>query len=127
MLYPSLPPSPAQSVVQIETVGEFGVFLIMFVVGLEFSPDKLQRVRDLSLCPPGDSQPPLHCSLPPPLCQVWRVSVYGGNALLLVNVVTGVFLGWVLGMDVKQSVFVASCLSLSSTPLVVRYLEAESE
>ena len=46
---------------------------------------------------------------------------------MLVNVVTGVFLGWVLGMDVKQSVFVASCLSLSSTPLVVRYLEAESE
>lgn len=41
-----LPSSPTagQSVVQVETLGEFGVFLIMFVVGLEFSPDKLQRV-----------------------------------------------------------------------------------
>ena len=43
-----LPPSSTalpQSVVQVETMGEFGVFLIMFVVGLEFSPEKLQKVR----------------------------------------------------------------------------------
>ena len=55
------------------------------------------------------------------------MSVYGGNTLLVVNVVIGVVLGWGLGMDVKQGAFVASCLSLSSTPLVVRYLDAESE
>lgn len=55
------------------------------------------------------------------------MSVYGGNTLLLVNVVLGALLGWVLGMDIKQGAFVATCLSLSSTPLVVRYLEAESE
>ena len=61
------------------------------------------------------------------MCQVWRVSVYGGNTLLVVNAVIGVVLGWGLGMDVKQGAFVASCLSLSSTPLVVRYLDAESE
>ena len=32
------------SVVQVETIGEFGVFFIVFAVGLEFSPDKLNKV-----------------------------------------------------------------------------------
>jgi Kef-type K+ transport system membrane component KefB len=32
------------SVVQVETIGEFGVFFIVFAVGLEFSPDKLHKV-----------------------------------------------------------------------------------
>lgn len=53
-----------QSVVQVETLGEFGVFLIMFVVGLEFSPDKLQRVGHSRTVPLGwltdpYSSPPL--------------------------------------------------------------------
>jgi len=33
-----------QSVVQVETLGEFGVFFILFAVGLEFSPDRIKRV-----------------------------------------------------------------------------------
>lgn len=33
------------SVVQVETVGEFGVFFIVFAVGLEFSPEKIHKVR----------------------------------------------------------------------------------
>lgn len=32
------------SVVQVETIGEFGVFFIVFAVGLEFSPEKLHKV-----------------------------------------------------------------------------------
>ena len=32
------------SVVQVETIGEFGVFFIVFAVGLEFSTDKLHKV-----------------------------------------------------------------------------------
>ncbi len=32
-------------VVQMETVGELGVMLIVFVVGLEFTPEKLRKVR----------------------------------------------------------------------------------
>ena len=30
--------------VQVETIGEFGVFFILFFAGLEFSPDKIQKV-----------------------------------------------------------------------------------
>ncbi len=32
------------SVVQVESIGELGVFFIVFVIGLEFSPDKLAKV-----------------------------------------------------------------------------------
>ena len=34
-----------ESVVQVETIGEFGVMFIVFVVGLEFTPEKLRKVR----------------------------------------------------------------------------------
>ena len=33
-----------QSIVQVETLGEFGVFFTLFLVGLEFSPEKLRKV-----------------------------------------------------------------------------------
>lgn len=37
--------------VQVESLGELGVFFTLFVVGLEFSPERLRKVnkRDLSL------------------------------------------------------------------------------
>ena len=53
--------------------------------------------------------------------------MYCGNSLLLVNVVVGGVFGAILGMGMKQSIFLSSCLSLSSTPLAVRFLDAESE
>lgn len=36
-----------QTVVQVETLGEFGVFFILFAVGLEFSPDRIKQVMRL--------------------------------------------------------------------------------
>lgn len=33
--------------VQVETLGELGVFFTLFVVGLEFSPERLRKVNDL--------------------------------------------------------------------------------
>jgi Kef-type K+ transport system membrane component KefB len=33
-----------KSMVQVETMGEFGVFFILFFAGLEFSPDKIKSV-----------------------------------------------------------------------------------
>lgn len=44
-----------QSIVQVETLGEFGVFFTLFLVGLEFSPEKLRKVSPLVClwwCPP---------------------------------------------------------------------------
>lgn len=45
---------------QVETLGEFGVFFTLFLVGLEFSPEKLRKVSpsvplmgcDAAPCPP---------------------------------------------------------------------------
>lgn len=34
-----------QSMVQVETLGELGVFFTLFVVGLEFSPERLRKVK----------------------------------------------------------------------------------
>lgn len=34
-----------QSMVQVETLGELGVFFTFFVVGLEFSPERLRKVN----------------------------------------------------------------------------------
>lgn len=34
-----------QSMVQVETLGELGVFFTLFVVGLEFSPERVQKVN----------------------------------------------------------------------------------
>ena len=35
-----------QSMVQVETLGELGVFFTLFVVGLEFSPERLRKVSE---------------------------------------------------------------------------------
>lgn len=40
----------SQSVVQVETLGEVGVFFTLFLVGLEFSPERLRKVRASPSC-----------------------------------------------------------------------------
>jgi hypothetical protein len=85
------------TVVQVETIGEFGVYFILFVVGLEFSPDRLKKV--------------LH------------VSVVGSIAITVLMVCTGLVAGYLVGIQYQQSSFVAACLSLSSTPLVVKFMQ----
>ena len=52
-----------KSVVQVETLGEFGVFFTLFLVGLEFSPEKLRKRRhgDPSGPGPGRAGPLLAC------------------------------------------------------------------
>ncbi|KAM3877164.1 transmembrane and coiled-coil domain-containing protein 3 [Diretmus argenteus] len=85
-----------KSMVQVETLGEFGVFFTLFVVGLEFSPERLHKV--------------------------WKTSVQGSCYLSLLMVAAGLLWGQVLHIRPTQTVFISSCLSLSSTPLVSRFL-----
>lgn len=85
-----------KSMVQVETVGELGVFFTLFVVGLEFSPERLRKV--------------------------WKTSVQGSCYLSLLMVAAGLLWGQVLRIRPTQTVFISSCLSLSSTPLVSRFL-----
>uniref|UniRef100_A0AAR2KRE1 Cation/H+ exchanger transmembrane domain-containing protein n=1 Tax=Pygocentrus nattereri TaxID=42514 RepID=A0AAR2KRE1_PYGNA len=85
-----------QSMVQVETLGELGVFFTLFVVGLEFSPERLHKV--------------------------WKISVQGSSCLSLLMVGAGLVWGQMFRLHPIQTVFISSCLSLSSTPLVSRFL-----
>ncbi|KAM5147112.1 transmembrane and coiled-coil domain-containing protein 3 isoform 3-T3 [Callospermophilus lateralis] len=85
-----------KSVVQVETLGEFGVFFSLFLVGLEFSPEKLRKV--------------------------WKIALQGPCLMTLLMTAFGLLWGHLLQIRPTQSVFIATCLSLSSTPLVSRFL-----
>ncbi|KAG8521153.1 Transmembrane and coiled-coil domain-containing protein 3 [Galemys pyrenaicus] len=85
-----------KSIVQVETLGEFGVFFTLFLVGLEFSPEKLRKV--------------------------WRVALQGPCYMTLLMMGSGLLWGRLLQLGPAQSVFLSACLSLSSTPLVSRFL-----
>ncbi|KAJ6667384.1 hypothetical protein lerEdw1_016505 [Lerista edwardsae] len=85
-----------KSIVQVETVGEFGVFFTLFLVGLEFSPERLRKV--------------------------WKISLQGPCYMTLLMIAFGLLWGHLLQIRATQSVFIATCLSLSSTPLVSRFL-----
>lgn len=89
-----------KSMVQVETLGELGVFFTLFVVGLEFSPERLRKV--------------------------WKTSVQGSCFLSLLMVGAGLLWGQVLRIRTTQTVFISTCLSLSSTPLVSRFLAGGS-
>lgn len=89
-----------KSMVQVETLGELGVFFTLFVVGLEFSPERLHKV--------------------------WKISVQGSSYLSLLMVGAGLLWGKVFRLHPIQTVFISSCLSLSSTPLVSRFLSGGS-
>ncbi|XP_047436660.1 transmembrane and coiled-coil domain-containing protein 3 [Mugil cephalus] len=89
-----------KSMVQVETLGELGVFFTLFVVGLEFSPERLRKV--------------------------WKTSVQGSCYLSLLMVAAGLLWGQVLRIRPTQTVFISTCLSLSSTPLVSRFLAGGS-
>ncbi|XP_006639365.2 transmembrane and coiled-coil domain-containing protein 3 [Lepisosteus oculatus] len=85
-----------KSVVQVETLGEFGVFFTLFVVGLEFSPERLRKV--------------------------WKISLQGPCYMTSLMVAVGLLWGHVLKIRPTQTVFISTCLSLSSTPLVSRFV-----
>ncbi|XP_054557509.1 transmembrane and coiled-coil domain-containing protein 3 isoform X3 [Talpa occidentalis] len=89
-----------KSIVQVETLGEFGVFFTLFLVGLEFSPEKLRKV--------------------------WRVALQGPCYMTLLMTACGLLWGRLLQLGSSQSVFLSACLSLSSTPLVSRFLVGSS-
>ncbi|XP_075708655.1 transmembrane and coiled-coil domain-containing protein 3 [Rhinoderma darwinii] len=89
-----------KSIVQVETLGEFGVFFTLFLVGLEFSPEKLRKV--------------------------WKIAVQGPCFMTVLMIAFGLLWGHFLQIRPAQSVFISTCLSLSSTPLVSRFLSGSS-
>ncbi|XP_033096132.1 transmembrane and coiled-coil domain-containing protein 3-like isoform X2 [Anneissia japonica] len=85
-----------KAVVQVETLSEFGAFFILFCVGLEFSPEKIRKVLHVAVC--------------------------GSLSMTTLMICFGLVFGYFLHIVPRHSVFIAACLSLSSTPLVVKFL-----
>ncbi|KAG1452593.1 hypothetical protein G6F46_009653 [Rhizopus delemar] len=88
-----------QELIQVETLAQLGVVLIVFVLGLEFSLEKIKRM--------------------------WRIALEGAMTLLLVTVLFFVFMAYIIGADYKEAVFVGACISLSSTAVVVKCIRLD--
>ncbi|KAL0088551.1 Sodium/hydrogen exchanger family-domain-containing protein [Phycomyces blakesleeanus] len=88
-----------KELIQTETLAQLGVVLILFVLGLEFSLDKIKAM--------------------------WRLTLSGAVCILFVTVIFFVGLGVVLGTTLKEAVFMGACVSLSSTAVVVRCIRLD--
>lgn len=88
-----------KELIQVETLAQLGVVLIIFVLGLEFSLEKLKKM--------------------------WKLALGGAVTLLIVIVAAFVLLGCCIGASVKESIFVGACVSLSSTAVVAKCINLE--
>jgi Kef-type K+ transport system membrane component KefB len=90
------------SLVQVSSIGELGVYFVLFTLGLEFEFEKLQ--------------------------EMWRVAVLCGSAMLIVTICSGVTVGLFLHRGFSESLFVSTCVALSSTAIVAKSITpAEAE
>lgn len=88
-----------EELIQTETLAQLGVVFIVFVLGLEFSPEKLRAM--------------------------WRLALGGAIMILAVTVLFFVIMGTVLGATMKEAIFVGACVSLSSTAVVVKCIKLD--
>ena len=88
-----------RSVIQIETLAQFGVLLILYVLGLEFSVDRLQKY--------------------------WRIAVIGGLSMILASIVASAFLGLFTTLSMNTILFVGAVISLSSTTVLLKCFRHE--
>jgi len=85
----------------IEGISHFGIVLLLFLVGLELS---LDRLRDLG-----------------------RVTLLGGVGHVIVTTTLGFLLSLLLGIPMVAAILVAFAMTLSSTVVVIRLLEQRRE
>ncbi|KAI8330648.1 Sodium/hydrogen exchanger family-domain-containing protein [Chlamydoabsidia padenii] len=88
-----------KELIQTETLAQLGVVLIVFVLGLECSLEKLRSM--------------------------WRVALGGVTMILLLTIFFFIMMGLLLGTTIKEAVFVGACVSLSSTAVVVKVIPVE--
>jgi CPA2 family monovalent cation:H+ antiporter-2 len=94
-------PGPVTSVERVQTLANFGVALLMFALGVEFSLEALQRVRN--------------------------VAVYGGAIQLVLAIGLGTSVGLLLGYSLTSSIFLGGVISISSSILMLKLLLSRGE
>lgn len=85
----------------LDTIGEMGIVLLMFLVGLELNLERLRRVG--------------------------RVAVAAGLGQVVFTAIGGFFIAWLLGFTVMESLFIAVALTFSSTVVVVKLLDQKGD
>jgi len=86
----------------IEHIAEFGIIFLMFLIGLEFSLDKLQRMKK-------------------------EVFIYGSLEMLIVGVIFGFFIHYTFKIDLNTSLIAGGAFALSSTAIVLKLLNESRE
>ncbi|KAI3660143.1 hypothetical protein MP638_002540 [Amoeboaphelidium occidentale] len=90
-----------ERIVQVETLGVFGILFTLFVLGLEFPVEQVKKF--------------------------WKTSVFGGSGISIVCILLITFIGNVFEFGLNQSLFLGSVVSLSSTSVVVKCVENDKE
>lgn len=85
----------------VELIGELGIVLLMFLVGLELP---IARIR-----------------------QVGGVALAAGLGQVVFTAIGGLALCWLLGFSMMESIFLATALTFSSTVVVVKLLDQKGE
>jgi len=86
---------------EVEILSEAGIALLLFIVGLELS---LEKIRD-----------------------VGRVAVVAGIGQVVFTALGGLLLCTALGFDLVEGMFIATALTFSSTVVVVKLLDQKGE
>ena len=81
---------------EIEALASVGVSLLLFMVGLEFSPKKLK--------------------------DIWRPSAISGTFEMLMMFLLGIVGGLLLGWTLIEAVFLGTMLMISSTIIIIKVL-----
>ncbi len=85
----------------IKSIGELGITLLLFSIGIEFSLDKLIEVK--------------------------KFAVYGGIAQIILTTLFGIIVFPLLGFSSYEALFLGAVFSMSSTAVVVKILEEIGE
>jgi CPA2 family monovalent cation:H+ antiporter-2 len=86
----------------IELVAEIGIVFLMFLIGLEFSPEKLKSMKK-------------------------EVFLFGFLEMTIVGGIFGLFFWLVFNVDVRVSFILGSAIALSSTAIVLKLLNESRE
>lgn len=86
---------------RIFNIAELGVVLLLFTIGLEFSPQRL--------------------------VQLGRVALVAGPLQVVLTTLAGTLAGWSLGLPPRESFVIGAMIALSSTACVLRVLEDRAE
>jgi CPA2 family monovalent cation:H+ antiporter-2 len=86
---------------RVEDIAELGVALLLFSLGVQFSLAELRDVR--------------------------RVAIWGGLSQISLTIGLGVAIGLAFGLEADSSLLLGAAMSLSSTMVVLKLLEARGE